>query len=97
MTGTKDNDSLSGSGLKMYLSFGIAGVAVGLMFPPAASFFVTFHEGMYGWFMLLAVSAGLTMALVAAVVVRSVISRRTSLPMITVRTTTGTRKSPSRV
>lgn len=56
---------------KMYLAFAAAGLVIGLVFPPVASFFVEWKPGMLPWFFALCIAAGEVMALTAAVVVRT--------------------------
>lgn len=58
---------------KLYAAFGVAGVVIGLLFPPVASFFVDWKPGMLPWFVAICIAAGETMAMIAAVAVRSTI------------------------
>ncbi|MHB8878240.1 MAG: hypothetical protein ACYC8T_31480, partial [Myxococcaceae bacterium] len=76
MTEAEQLDEDRGSDWKMYAAFAIAGVAVGLSFPPVASFFVNFREGLLTWFVLVCVAAGEVMALAAAVAVRFTVIKR---------------------
>ena len=74
-TATPTTHTRSASGL--YLGFGIAGLVIGLMFPPVASLFVKeWMDGRFPWFVVACVAAGEIMAAVAAVSVKSTVIRR---------------------
>jgi len=61
---------------RLYMYFALAGVVIGILFPIVAQFFVRWRAGMLPWFVLTCIAAGLTMAIVAAVSVRTTIVAR---------------------
>ncbi len=74
-TAEPSSNEQSGAGLS--LGFGVAGLVIGVLFPPVASLFVKeWVEGRFAWFFVACIGAGEMMAFVAAVSVRSTVIRR---------------------